>query len=110
MSRDRIFFEAFETELEKDAKAKGFLNVIKNLFGQGKKAVTPWLTKGRQAAAKSAPALWLARQPRWVQRFAGFGGKTMAAGAAMTAGELPFSRRRKVVQILPQDEMMGGYR
>lgn len=110
MDRKKIFLEAFDGELEKDAKIKSLLTTLKALFAGGKKSVAPWLTKGRSAIAKSPTALWYARQPRWARRVGSFGAKTTAAGAAMTLGELPFARRRKVVQILPEPDRMGGYR
>jgi hypothetical protein len=110
VDRKKILIEAFQEELEKDAKVTSVLNTIKALFAGGRKAVTPYLAKGRSAMAKSRAGLWFARQPSWFRRAAGFGGKATAAGAAMTVGELPFARRRKVVQILPERDRMGGYR
>lgn len=108
MNRQRIFFESFEQELEKDAKAKQVFQMLKGLLGEGKALAKPWLAKGKTWAEGTGAAKWFAKQPPWVQRLGRFGGLQTAAGAAMTAGELPFTKRRKIVQVLPQDQFMGG--
>lgn len=111
-----LFWIAFDDELEKKAIAiSPFLRLLakgRGLFRGGKawagRTVGPakaWAGKAVGPAkarfAQSTLGKWLGRHPR-TSRALGFTGSASAAGAAMTAGEMPFRRRREIIQLLPE--------
>ena len=96
MNTEKIFWDAFESELEKQG-ALPFMNVLRGIFQKA----APYVQRAGGWVGKSRPAQWLGRHPR-MSKLVGFAGTQVAAGSAAQAVMTPFEQRKKIVQILPE--------
>ena len=84
MNDQELFWGAFEKELEKTAVLSRVLPALKRFLKPGSKAIGAW-TKKHPTIAK----------------LLGYGAAPVAAGAAMTVGEIPFRRRQRIIHVMP---------
>jgi len=111
MNMREIMVEAFEDELSKDDFEKdAFVGKALGMLFKGSPRM--W-TKGRRMAklfaGKASQYLKGTRGGKWLMgptrgaRVARFGGAAAAGGAAFELGAIPFERRKKIIQVLPQE-------
>ena len=98
MNTEKIFWDAFEGELEKQGAGWGQIGTF--LRGMFQKAA-PYAQRAGAWVGRSRPAQWLGRHPR-MSKLVGFAGTQAAAGAAAQAVMTPFEQRKKIIQVLPE--------
>ncbi len=105
METKDLFWIAFEDELEKTAiSISPFLRILakgRKLFRGAKSRIGKATAPARARLARSAAGKWMGRHPRTAKALS-FTGTALATGGAWSVGEVPFRRRREIIQILPE--------